>query len=235
MRLTKVLGLAFVAAVAAMAFLGASTASAQEHQIALCKSLVTLCGANELWKAGAVILALAEGAKLETSIGNIVCQDSVVEATLATTLGNPLTSSSASVAFGVLPKPELGNGCTGVCVGGNPNSVHVTLEKLEVIVAPVDNYSLRGTGLALILNCPLVGTCVYRGVDLVSPIKHDGKHSSHTGTNLPLAEFAETLNRQTSHGGSIFCPATSKWTANYVLTLVKEGATSGLGWPSLDK
>jgi hypothetical protein len=234
MRLTKALGLAIMAALVAMAFLGASNASAQ-HQIALCKSLVVLCGADELWKAGTEILALAANPKLETSIGNITCEDSKVKAKLSTTLGNPLVASNPEVSFGVLPTPTLGTGCTGICVNGNPNSIHVQLEKLEVIVEAINKYSLRGTGLALILNCPF-GTCVYRGVDLVSPIKHDGTHLEHPNAdNLPLAEFAETLNRQTSHGGSIFCPSTSKWTASYVLTLAHHEGVSGLAWPSLDK
>ncbi len=243
MQFVKAFGLAALAAVAAMAFLGAGSASAQEHKIVLCKKLVTLCGVNDLWPSLTKIFALAEDPELQTSIGNILCEDSLVTAELAEEIGSPLKAKNITATFGKLPTPTLGTGCEGVCVesGGKPNveSIHAEIQSLEVIVEPENKYSLRGTGLALILNCPLVGTCVYRGENLISPIKHDGLHLAHKfedPSNLPLAEFKETLNRQTSHGGSVFCPATSLWLANYTLYLVKApSGTEGLAWPALDK
>ncbi len=242
MQFVKAFGLAALAAVAAMAFLGAGSASAQEHtEIVLCKELVKLCGDKQLWPASTILSALATNPELKTSIGNITCEDSVVTGELENEIGTTLTSKSLSVTFGKLPTPTLGTGCTGVCVesGGKPNpeSIHVELTELSVTVGAEDKYSLQGTGLALILNCPLVGTCVYRGEKVVSPISHDGLHAAHPDpTNLPLARFEETLTRQASHGGSVFCPATSLWIANYVLYLAKApNGETGLVWPALDK
>ncbi len=241
MRFTKALGFAAIAAVAAMAFIGSSTASAQTHEIVLCKKLVALCPKGELWPSLSTILLLAKEPKKASSLGTTACEDSLITAQLATEIGNPLTTKNITMTEGILPTPKLGVGCTGPCTGGE--NIHHEVEKIEFIIEAAKGleeshgYALRWTGLSLLLNCPIVGTCVYRWVDRVSPIKHDGKHELHKGAeNLPLAAFEETLNRQTTHGGSVFCPATTTWTATYTLYLVHspDGQTSGLGWPALD-
>ncbi len=245
MRFAKALGLAAIAAVAAMAFIGTGTASAQEkHEITICEKLVVLCPEGELWPSLSVALFLAENPELKSSLGTIKCPDSVITAELADEVNEPLTSKGITAQFGVLPTPELGASCTGPCTNGTAKNIHAELEKLEIIIETVakeklteyHKYAVRGTGLALLLNCPIVGTCVYRGVDRVSPIKHDGKHELHKGAeDLPLAEFEEPLERQTTHGGSVFCPATSIWNAKYTLYLIHApGGKTGLGWPSLD-
>lgn len=234
MRLAKVFGLAVVAAVAAMAFVGAGTASAQ-HSIALCKSLVTLCGVNELWPAGTILKALAKEPKLTNSLGTITCEDSVVEGKSAAAVGNPYIISSPTATFGVLLVPKLGLGCTGPCTAAGQENIHVTVDELRILVEAVDKYFLLGAGLALLLNCPLVGTCVYRSNHFKVEIKHDGTHPYHAGNNLPLVQFNIQLARQTTHGGSAFCPAESQWVASYVLYLAESGGVQGLAWPSLDK
>jgi hypothetical protein len=148
--------------------------------------------------------------------------------------GSSLKAQNTTMTFGKLAAPTLGTGCTGPCVEGGAERIHAELTALEVTVEPADQYSLRGTGLASILNCLFGITCVYRGENVVRPIKHDGKHSAHKGAeNLPLAKFEETLARQTTHGGSSFCPATSLWRANYVLYLAGPSGEEGLAWPSL--
>ncbi len=242
MRFTKALGLAVLAAVAAMAFLGSSTASAQKHEIVLCKQLVALCPDGEAWPALSVALFLAEDPILKSGLGTTLCEDSLITAELASEIGNPLTSKNITAQFGILPTPKLGANCTGPCTNGATETIHAELEKLEVIIQTNNGlegqhgYAVRGTGLALLLNCPIIGTCVYRGADRVSPIKHEGKHELHKGAeNLPLAEFEETLERQTTHTGSVFCPSASVWNSRYALYLVHApgGSSSGLGWPSL--
>jgi hypothetical protein len=239
MRFAKAFVLAALVAVAATAFVGASTASAQ-HEIVLCKELVTLCPNGSLWPSLTKLFALAENPELESSLGIIKCPDSEVTAEIATDIGAVVTTKNITGVFGSLHALELGKtlgeGCTGPCVQGQTEAIHVTLEALELIVEPIDKYSLRGTGLALILKCPFGVTCVYRGTNVITPIVHDGKHARHpNATNLPLAKFEETLARQTTHGGSSLCPSTSLWRANYVLYLAESGGVAGLVWPSLDK
>ncbi len=237
MRFNKAFGLAIIVATAAMAFLGSSTVSAQIHEVVLCKELVTLCPNGALWPSLSTALFLVESPELKSSLGTIKCEDSIMTAELASEIGNPLSSKNTIMQFGVLPTPKLGANCTGPCMKEAQENIHTALEKLEYIVEPGDVYTLRLTGLLLLLNCPIVGTCTYRWVDHVLPIKHDGRHELHKGAeNLPLVEFVEILTRQTTHGGSIFCPSTTLWEGNYVLYLIlsPDGSTSGLGWPALD-
>lgn len=235
MRFLKALGLAAVAAMALMAFVNASIASAQD-QITLCKALETLCAPGNLWPAKTVVTALAKNPELVTSIGTIKCEDSIVTALSETSVASPLKFDSPTVVFGVLPTPNLGLGCTGPCGSTGTDFIHAQLENLQVEVEATDKYFLKGSGLALILECPLVGTCVYRGENIRVPITHTGTHPSMTGNNLPLAKFVQTLSRQTTHGGSAFCPATSEWKADYVLVSAEDPSKNkGLAWPALDK
>ncbi len=243
MRSAKEFGFTAIAALITIMFLNINIASAQEHKIVLCKQLVTLCGSGDLWPSLTKIFWLAKDIQLHTSIGLVLCDDSIVTAELSEEIGSPLKTKNITAAWGALPTPTLGEGCKGVCVesGGTPNkeSIHITVESMEFILEPEHKYSLRLTGLLLLLNCPFVGTCVYRGVNVVAPIKHDGLHEAHNfgdPLNLPLADFSETLNRQVTHGGSVFCPSTATCLANYVLYLAKSPSSAeGLAWPALDK
>jgi len=242
MRFVKAFGLAALAAVAAMAFLGAGTASAQTHDIVLCKELVTLCPAGKLWPAGTLLEALAKEPKLLSSLGTIECEDSYILA-LATEEVGHLNSGvpeylldNVVPEFGVLPTPTLGLGCTGPCGATNQDWIHASFESSRLLVENVDKYFILGAGLALILNC-LGLTCVFRANHVKVPITHTGTHLLHPGNNLPLAHFEVPLTRQTTHSGSSLCPATATWHAKYTFTLAKDhiSKTEGLAWPSLDK
>jgi len=238
MRFVKAFGLAALAALATMAFIGTGTASAQ-HDIVLCKTLATLCAASEVWPTGTLVTALAKEPKLTSSLGTITCEDSYVKGLLENELGTAteLKLDSVTVEFGKLPSPSLGTGCTGPCTTEAGSTIHATFENTRILVESPDIYYILGGGLALLLNCPFGVTCVYRSTHTKKLIKHNGTHLLHAGNNLPLAQFEITLERQTTHSGSSLCPATSVWNALYVFTLAEHHAsgTSGLAWPSLFK
>lgn len=87
MRYLKVLGLAAVAAMAVMAFLGASSASAT----VLCTQTLTTCPGghetNEMYEPGDIIVGTATNARLTSDLANVKCSNSETEAELETTGG----------------------------------------------------------------------------------------------------------------------------------------------------
>jgi hypothetical protein len=243
MRLTKVFGLAALAAVAAMAFIGTSTASAVD-EVVLCKKLIEkgkLCPAGELWPAGTKLTALAENPELKGSgffVEPTKCEDSILTGLSEAAIGNPLKFDNAVVSFGVLPSPTLGANCTGGCTNGAQENIHALFEELRIGVEGVDEFFILGKGLAGLLNCDFGVKCAYRAEHVKVPITHTGTHRAHAGTNLPLAKIEVVLNRVTSHHGVAYngfpCPTTATWNATYVLILAEAGEVKGLAWPALD-
>lgn len=239
MRLTKVLGLAVVAAFAAMAFIGVGSASAaKKDSVVICDQLVPvgqLCPEGHLWPKGSIILGLAEGGFFKGGSLKVECTDSVVEAKTTAEAGLALPFEIIKLEFGKLPVPTLGESCTG-CTGGihtaPPYSGEIEVE------APEDKFYFKSAGSATLLNCLGLGiTCVYGtgAIPVLAPISHDGKHPLHEGTNLAQVKIVEkALTRQA--GSSPFCPAEGLWTVSFVIVLVHspDGKKSGLGWPALD-
>jgi len=232
MRFTKVFGLAAVAAVAAMAFIGTSSAFAVDN-VVICKTLVNsgaLCPAGNLWLSGSVVEALATQPKLESSFGpDIVCEDSIVKGETLADKGNPnLGFKITSLIFGALPTPSLGNGCT-TCTGG----VHTTVPITGTLgVEATDKFYLEASGQAELLGCPFSTTCIYGALVKSGTITHTGSHATHSGTNLAVIPINFTLTKKA--GSSFACPSSGQWVANYVVTLVKSATEEGLGWPALD-
>lgn len=236
MRFFKMIGAVVMVATTTLVLFGIGTASAQTHKIVLCKELVILCAPGKLWPSLSRFTWLAGKVEFSNSLGTITCEDSTITGELEAEIGDPLPIKNAALAFGVLPTPKLGLGCTGPCTGAGAENFHATLEGLRYLVEAPDRYFILGGGLALILNCPLVGTCVYRTDHFKDEIKHNGTHPSHpNANNLPLTLLTLVMNRQTTHAGSTFCPATTVWAANYIHYLAEAGGVPGLAWPSLDK
>jgi hypothetical protein len=225
MKYVKVLSLAAVAAFAAMAFVGAGTASAEEHEIVLCKELAELCPEGKLWPKETVLLGLAENPELT---GNLTekCEDSTVEGETGAEIASPLPFTITSLEFGELPTPSLGEGCEPCTAVHSLVPLSGSLE-----VSGEDEYFLNGSGKALLL-CPLGINCGFEGNNIKSPISHTGKHKAHEGENLPVIEIEATLKLYT--GSSFFCGNSGIWHANYVVSLAHHGEDTGLAWPSLD-
>ncbi len=236
MHCAKVFTLTMIVVAGVMVFVSASTALAQEHEVTLCKKLVTLCAAGDLWPAGTEVFLLAKDAKVDFKGSPIIiCEDSLITAESSTQVEHPFPFKNQIAQHGVLPTPKLGAGCLSIC-GNKEEGIHHTLDRTEIVVNAADEFFLRVSGLMLLLKCLTFGTCVYRGNEILVPISNIGEHAAHPdSTNLPLLSFEMTLTRVLTHGGSPICPSTAVWLANYVLYAVEaENGEKGLAWPSLD-
>jgi hypothetical protein len=116
MKLIRMLGLAVVAAIAAMAFAGAGTAMAS-GTTALCKENVLTCPEAQRYPAGTVLEGLAVNPKLLGTFGGIFtgsvsCEHSVVAGTLDAKQGTPLTGTITSITFTGNCKSTFGGACT---------------------------------------------------------------------------------------------------------------------------
>lgn len=227
MRLTKAFGLAAIAAVAALAFIGTSSAAAA-GEVVLCKELVTTCPAGSQWPSGTTLLYLWSNAEL-LGVLRYKCEDATITSKTTALSGSPLPFELTAVAFGKLPTPTLGEGCTG-CPTGNAQ-VHVNkFFNGNVSVTAADKYSLT-FGLKVTLLCRGF-TCGYIKEAITSPITHDGTHPNMSGTNLPRVHILTNLT--INLGTEFFCGSTAQWEGDYIIFQAENGATSGLAWPALN-
>lgn len=100
MRFIKMLGLAALAAVAAMAFLGAGSASAT----VLCKQAPNgsnECAAGQAYGAGTIIKGTATNATLTSDLSNVICSHSETEAEVSNAGGasSTVTGSIKKLTF----------------------------------------------------------------------------------------------------------------------------------------
>lgn len=234
MKPLKALGLAAVAAMTAMAFIGTNSAFA-EDEVVICKELAQkLCPEGKLWPQGSVIFALAQNPILKTNNNNIKCEDSILEAKTSATIGSPLSLEILSFDFGKLPTPKLGQGCTGC-----PSGIHPSIPfPSEIKVTEKDEFFFNMSGGFSYLKCLLLEmTCSYAGENIESAIEHNGTHPNDPEAgNLPLILVRAILLRQ--EGSSVFCPKEFEWQGNYAVYRVywmnSETFEEGLGWPALD-
>ena len=148
MKYVKVLGLAAVAAMALMAFLGASTASAT----VLCKTQLTsgCAAAGWAYPSGTLISASLEAsATLETTGGTpiVTCETGLVEGSTTN------AGSSADTVDGNLSKLEFG-GCTRTVDVLNKGSLEVHW------ISGTDNGTVTSKSAEVTINTPF-GNCVY--------------------------------------------------------------------------
>lgn len=221
------LGLVMVAAIATMAFV-ASSASAQEHSVVICKIEIALCPAGELKAAGATLTILGileplgeqkHAVLLTGGLLDELCSESHVQGTLTSSL--PLHGTIDTLTFG---------GC-GPCPIVEVLNLPYLVTALHLIGAGKHLWLLHVTPTANpirvhFLNCPLgVGNCEYGSANVLLDVenKPDGK---------PLILTLEPELVKTA--GGIGCPATGKWDANYLTEILNNGVRVN-GWLSLDK
>lgn len=227
MRITKALGLAALAAVTAMAFIGTGSAVAQ-NKIVLCTELQTTCSNGKLWSGGTKLLLLAKDPELIGTLP-VKCEDSTGVVETNEDIGSPLNFKITSLKFGKLPSPE-GTGCTNCEALTSSVPVNGSIE-----VEATDRYFFKSEISITGEKCTVFKVkCVFKGTIRVE-IKHDGEHPNHQNTTiLPLITFEKTLTR--TEGSEPFCGNTTTWKASYVLYLADPTTGEpGLAWPSLDK
>jgi len=208
------LGLAGMAAMIAMAFVGASSATAAEHEeIVLCKNAELVC--EEQWPNPTEIHAEATNPKLLSNIGTVECENSLAIVTLLNKLAKLVEGHLLALNF------------TGNChLGSTECTVKVnalgglSLTPDEVKLAAIGkSIELEGRNTNATVKCGSFINCTYSaGAETKVLIESDAE-----GHLLLLT------NETTLSGKGFLCPATSKWDATYHAVELKEGLPLKLG------
>jgi hypothetical protein len=200
-RTFKLLSLAGIAAIAAMAFLGAGTASATR----LCKTAAGAGTCGSIYGAGTKISASSTEATLVTSLGTVVCKKSTVGGKTTTAGGGAGVPVAGTVESLTFSECKLGStSCTATAVHLNYTAT--------VAWTSGNNGTFtvgKGTGGApgahvvcgSFIDCTFTGEGIQLDVDGGEPA-------------LVLAK-EEVLAKE---AGGFFCPSSSTWTATYTVT-----------------
>lgn len=206
MRLIKVLGLSAVAAMAATAFIGVSSASANATNIVLCETAELECEPNNQYPNPSTIVGHAENPKLLGSFGTVECERSLAQVTLLNKLSSLIVGHILSLSF------------EGNChLGGT--ACTVTVNEVAAL-SFTKNGPLSGSaiGIGLLLtgqptmltkvnvHCGFLINCTYD--DSTAPLL--SVTSSAGGVTRMIA------NKTTLTGTGFLCPETSEWDATYV-------------------
>jgi hypothetical protein len=193
-RTLKLFGLAALAAVAAMAFVGASSAMA---------SSTLLCNNDEALgscsSATTHVHAVATDGKLLTSLGTVLCQTALL-------LADALALGAPQVLHGNLTYSN----CELVGAGTACEVKEVSLGiLLEVLRTATELGEVKGTGEVSVV-CTTVISCTYKGANLVGhalgPLLAGGGTTGDTSYSEATVEKVKGL----------LCPATSKLDADFV-------------------
>ena len=198
MRLIKMLGLAAVAALASMAFIGASSASADS----LCH---TKPGHDKECPAplanGKLIEASSPETVLLSSSGDVLCESQA--------LGKLIKTGNHATLEGLIETLTFSN-CKGSCSKAKAHSAPFLLEvqasSLDVWAVPHPNLTHLLPG-GLLEGCFGFLNCLYQ---TKSDLALVGKVEGDTLVFLYSVERSKD---------SAFCPSTGEWHAKYLVTL----------------
>jgi hypothetical protein len=190
------LGLAAVAAVAAMAFVGASSAVA--GSTALCATHEDPCTTPYTGH----IEGLAENPELLSTLANVKCEHSVI-------LGNALGLVENGPQVTHLELLDF----TGDCLTELKEKCTVTAVKLGLLLllrTALNKGELEAHDTEVNVHCGLVINCTYGGLPVTKEV--EGSVSGGLGT-ITAKEVVLTKT------GGLLCPKTSKWDAKYTIVL----------------
>jgi hypothetical protein len=195
MKYLKMLGLAAIAAMGLMAFVGAGTASAT----VLCTATETPCStAHEISPSNDQHLVATQ-----TGTGILEEDKAVNPATLVTCSGSELTALSTKTGGTVeTPTAEVKtldwSGCTSTVTT-------VATGSLEIHhIEGTDNGTVTSSGTE-VTTAILGVSCTFKGTDL----------GTLTGGTSPVMDINATVDKT---AGSFVCPAHATWTATYNIT-----------------
>lgn len=206
MRLIKMLGLAMVAAIAAMAFLGAGSASA-----VLCKTNESPCSkANEYPLPTTVLVSSPEVTLSATQIGvNVVC------ASHATLVHEKVEAGKLLGKFSLLDWTN----CTGC--------KKVTTTALGTFDDERDTSGVQGDGKLFPLGttvsleeCPLGAKCVAKAISGTTELLLNGGTVGPTGTATGKAATKVALS-------GFGCGTTGTWTTNKPYVALEVNGVAG--------
>lgn len=200
MKYIKILGLAAVAAMAIMAFVGAASASATT----LCASegggAVMNCLGGKVSYGDNVndrVVGTSTNATLSTSLANVVCSHSETTLNPNSSTGAPITGTVEALSF---------TGCETEALPHTPCTVNV-------VNVPY-NASIEGTALTVTdaagagaeVVCGTVISCEFTTASAGLTVTN-GSPTVATASNIPL-----------SHENGLICPKTATWSATYSVT-----------------
>ena len=188
MRLVKMLGLAMVAAVAAMAFVGAGTASANETKLTWCTNNNALCQGKDVLK---LITAKATNPVL---LGNLN-QECETSTTMTTE-----ESATTTTISGVVDELTFSNckPCT-------------TVTTSPPYKASISGTTMTSGGSATFKNCPFGINCKFGAskIELELVMSAENRLEKIVASKEPLS---------LEEGSAFFCGSTGEWDATYVPT-----------------
>lgn len=197
MSLSKMFGLAMLTAIAALAFVGTSVATAETT--VLCEKHENPCEAANIYVGH--FDAVAENPTFLTSLTDITCKKAHLLG-FALGLGNPLTLHLEAFNFGEDCLTSEGDACT-----------LQTLElSLSLLLREGSNLgSLQFHNTKVLLSCPsLFIHCVYGGLPKFEVLGSPNKET------LAAIHTKEVV---LEHGEGMFCPEETKLDALYKVVL----------------
>jgi hypothetical protein len=186
-------GLAALAAVAAMAFIGVSSASATlDTQICSVPDTAKL----KCITAAEKIHGVAKEPLLHSSLVNVKCEESLVKALLLE-LGKPQVAHIEALTW------------TGCKTHGGTNCTVTTnlLGLLLILKLKLDDAHVESHGTTVTVKCGELINCSYGNLPVLLAL-------STTETAAATVHANAIVTRDTAHSGG-FCPSSSTWLALY--------------------
>lgn len=209
MKLIKAIGLAGVAAMVAMAFVGVGTASATGLCSAEPETLgsgETQCVAGTAYTTGQEYKATATNAVLKNSVENVTCTTSstTLKQTQANTgTGSALLGEVTALTFGPTCKSSGGFTCTVESLNKPYSASLSSATSVLTITAKSGEPSASVSCAGGLLSC------VFGNTTFSLPVT-SGEPGSVSASEVAL--------KMTKKEGFLKCPESSKWTATYVMT-----------------
>jgi hypothetical protein len=201
MRLIKAFGLVAMAAIAAMAMLGAASAVASENT-SLCKIHQEPCAEANRAKT---VHFVAGTTVLKTSILTVLCLSSLVkgevEGTGLATAPNPL---------GVKVTELLWNNCGSNTEHNNCEVKNLKLPLFDVLKTALNLGTAIALGPEVLVKCGESLHCVYGGKEVKGFTVEGALHTTGAGHGMFTATELEV-----PFVSGFLCPSVSKWTALY--------------------
>jgi len=201
MRYLKMLGLAVMAAAAAMAFIGAGTASAT----VLCENNQTTGCTSKHAVTSTESFSLVKGTLAELYTTGGITEDSCMGSTFVVNITNA-GSSSATVVGSITAANLSWSTCTST-------TVTLTGGELEIhSIFGSDNGTVTAKGFAVTVTTAF--DCAYGAGTGI----HLGTFTPNTSTGLGGTLAINTVVKRNNEHSNVFCPETAKWVANYTQT-----------------
>jgi len=208
LRLLKILGPALIAAIAAMAFVGASSASAA-HTIGFCLANEALCSKANGIEGKVTVLAHSPKAVLKNNGFFSTPEECLSTTTVeAESMKSPMPGSVTALAF---------TSCSGPCSKaeskGLPWTGEVTMESLE----GGDYKQTTKEGKALLSGCTFGAQCEY-GVPAGGSVSLLGEGMTVKAVNVKL--------QYKGGSGEFVCGSEGTWNAEYLITACHAAGTT---------